>query len=78
MKNSKPESGQSKDGPTLRETASPYALDLPINRAMPDTPPKGTWEDGWRLSQLALGAVENRPEIFAQRDERMCFVEFRM
>jgi hypothetical protein len=78
MKSSNPGSNPSEEMLSLREASSPYALELPINRDMPSDPPKGTWEDGWRLSELAIEAVRHRPEIFDQRDQRMCTVEFRL
>ena len=78
MTDSKNDSNEPEATGGLREFPSRYELDLPIDPAMPADPPKGTWEDGYRLSLLAFEAVRNRPEIFAQRDARMCFAEFRM
>ena len=62
----------------LREGGSPYDLDFPVDPAFSSRPPKGTWEDGYRLSVLALEQVKNRPEIFEQRNRRMCSVEFQL
>jgi hypothetical protein len=62
----------------LREAAAAYGLDLPVAPAWFSQPPKGTMEDGIRLSLLALEQVKDRPEIFAQRDQRRCDVEFKL
>jgi hypothetical protein len=43
-----------------------------------ERPPRGSWEAGYRLSLAALKMVNGRPEVFAQRDRRMCIVEFKM
>jgi hypothetical protein len=51
-------------------------LDLPIDPSFVSKPPKGTWEDGYNLSLLALEQVKNRPEIFEQRARGMCAAEF--
>jgi hypothetical protein len=45
MKNSKPDSDPNDPGLILKETTSPYALDLPVSRDFPATPPKGSWGD---------------------------------
>ena len=66
------------DDMVLREAASPYKLDLPRAPDFPSDGPKGTWEDGYRLSVAALERVKNRPEIFVQRDQRMCSKEFKL
>ena len=60
----------------LAETGSPYGLQFPINPGFSSRPPGGTWEDGYRLSVLALREVKDRPEIFEERNRRMCMVEF--
>jgi hypothetical protein len=78
MKNSNPGFNPDENDSSLGETAPAYDFELPVNRDLPGTPPKGGWEDGWRLSELALEAVRDRPEIFVQRDRRMCSVEFRL
>ena len=63
---------------SLHDPTSPYALDLPAAPDWFSAPPKGTWEDGYRLSLAALEMVQDRPEIFAQREQRRCGVEFVM
>ncbi|MEW6302053.1 MAG: hypothetical protein AB1705_01185 [Verrucomicrobiota bacterium] len=78
MKPSENDSNQKPDNLSLREEASPYALELPILPEEASAPPKGTWEDGYRLSLIALESVKNRPEIFEERAKRMCAVEFKM
>ena len=60
----------------LLDQAARYALDLPIAPAWFSETPKGSWEDGYQLSLAALDLLKGRPEIFAQRDQRMCDVEF--
>jgi hypothetical protein len=62
----------------LKEEGGDYRFELPIEPDYRERPPAGSWEAGYRLSLLALEMVKNRPEVFAQRDERMCPVEFRM
>jgi hypothetical protein len=74
--NSSTESNQDELTAALREAASPYALDLPVDNTGQGHPPRGNWEDGFRLSAAALEMVRNRPEVFAERDRRMCFDEF--
>lgn len=61
----------------LRETSPDYGFDLPVEPGYRERPPKGTWEAGYRLSLAALESVKRRPEIFVQRDQRMCDVEFK-
>ena len=62
----------------LREAAGAYRLDLPVGPAWFSKPPRGTIEDGIQLSLGALDQIKSRPEIFAQRDQRRCDVEFKM
>ena len=62
----------------LREAAAAYRLDLPVAPAWFSTPPRGTIEDGIKLSLGALDQIKCRPEIFDQRDQRRCHVEFKM
>lgn len=78
MSNSEQNSKPDAEDPLLKENASPYALDLPVAPDWWSQPPKGSWEDGYRLSLAALEMVKDRPEIFAERDARMCLVEFKM
>ena len=63
---------------SLNDRSSAYALDLPIAPDWFSAPPKGTWEDGYRLSLAALEQVKDRPEIFEQRERRRCHAEFVM
>ena len=60
----------------LNEAAVAYKLELPVAPAWFSEPPKGTIEDGINLSLLALEQIKDRPEIFTQRDQRRCDVEF--
>jgi hypothetical protein len=62
----------------LAEAQSPYRLELPVDSKFSSRPPQGTWEDGYRLSLLALEQVKDRPEIFEQRSRRMCSAEFKL
>ena len=62
--------------PPLVCVGAGYALELPVAPAWFSEPPEGSMEDGIHLSLLALEQVRNRPEIFAQRDQQMCDVEF--
>ena len=78
MSNSEQNSKPDGEIAALKEATSPYALDLPVAPEWWSRAPAGTWEDGYRLSLAALQTVKNRPEIFAQRDARMCTVEFEM
>lgn len=55
-----------------------FDFELPIEPGFRDSPPSGTWEDGYRLSLEALKLVEHRPEIFARRLAQRCDVEFKM
>ena len=76
MNESSNDSGE--DSGALKEAAGDSGFELPIEPGYRERPPQGSWEAGYRLSLLALEMVKNRPEIFEQRDERMCPVEFRM
>jgi hypothetical protein len=51
-------------------------FELPVEPGYRELPPKGSWEDGYRLSLMALELVKNRPEIWEQRNARMVNVEF--
>ena len=62
----------------LKEVVAAYGLDLPVAPAWFSDPPKGSMEDGIRLSLLALEQVKNRSDVFAQRDQHMCDVEFKL
>ncbi len=63
---------------SLHDPTSPYALDLPTAPDWFSVPPKGTWEDGYRLSLAALEMIQDRPEIFEQREQRRCDAPFVM
>ena len=78
MLNSSNDARMTNDPDKLKEAGAAYGLDLPVAPAWFSEAPKGTMEDGIRLSLLALDQVRNRPEIFAQRDQRRCDVEFRL
>ena len=58
------------------QTDEYFELDLPAAPDWFSVPPKGTWEDGYRLSFAALEMIKDRPEIFEQREQRRCRVEF--
>jgi hypothetical protein len=60
----------------LKEQAASYQLDLPVAPAWFSDPPKGTMNDGIRLSMAILETVKNRPEIFEERVRQMVDVEF--
>jgi hypothetical protein len=62
----------------LNEAMSPYHLDLPVAPEWFSEPPKGTMEDGIRLSLAILESVKNRPEIFEERARQRVDVEFVM
>ncbi len=62
-------------------TKKPFAgftLDLPVDSAYHGHPPRGTWMDGYLLSLMGLDQVKDRPQVFDERDARMCSAEFRM
>jgi hypothetical protein len=63
-----------RDAPTA--SAPDLDLELPIAPRWWSDPPKGSWEDGYQLSLMALELVKNRPEIWEQRNARMVNVEF--
>lgn len=62
----------------LKDARLPYGLDLPIAPAWFSDPPKGTMDDGIRLSLAILESVKNRPEIFEERARQRVDVEFVM
>jgi len=62
----------------LKEPAGNFDFELPVEPGYRERPPKGSWEAGYYLSLMALEMVKNRPEIFEERDRRMCSVEFKM
>jgi len=55
-----------------------FDVDLPIAPAWFSDPPKGTMEDGIRLSLAILESIKNRPEIFEERARQRVDVEFVM
>jgi hypothetical protein len=62
----------------LREAPLDLGFELPVEPGYRELPPRGSWEAGYELSLLALAAVKDRPEIWAQRAARMVDVEFVM
>ncbi|MBL68229.1 MAG: hypothetical protein CMO74_07220 [Verrucomicrobiales bacterium] len=60
----------------VRETPAPYGFELPVDPGYREQPPQGSWEDGLCLSEAALDMVQDRPEVFVQRDCNRCAVEF--
>ena len=71
-------SNESVNSSELKELPSKDRFELPVDPNYRERPPRGSWEAGYRLSLMALELVKNRPEIFEQRDQRMCSAEFRM
>jgi hypothetical protein len=61
----------------LKDAAAPFGLDLPAAPAWFSEPPTGSLDDGIRLSLLALEQLQDRPEVFVQREQRRCEVEFK-
>lgn len=57
---------------------SPDAFELPVAPGFHSQAPKGSFEDGWQLSLLALEAIKDRPEIFTRRSQHMVNAEFVM
>lgn len=58
-------------------------VDLDLEFPIPDPgfnpdPPRGTWEDGYKLSLMGLEMIKDRPEIWEERNKRRCYVEFKM
>jgi len=62
----------------LRETPPDYGFELPIEPGYRERPPRGSIEAGIRLGLLALEQMKDRPQVFAQREERRCDVEFKL
>ena len=60
------------------EAQSAIGLELPVAPAWFSDPPKGTMEDGIRLSMAIFETVMNRPEIFEERARQRVDVEFVM
>jgi hypothetical protein len=61
---------------TPAEASPDGALDFPVDANFRDRPPRGSVEDGVRLSELALEQVRERPSVFEERELRRCHVEF--
>ena len=55
-----------------------FDFELPIEPGFDSLPPKGTWEDGYKLSLMGLEMIKDRPEIWEERKRRRCDVEFKM
>ena len=62
----------------LRDAPLDLSFELPVEPGYRELPPRGSWEAGYELSLLALAAVKDRPEIWAQRAAQMVDVEFIM
>ena len=60
----------------LKEPSCNYGFELPVAPAWFSEAPAGSMEDGIWLSLAALEQVRNRPEVFIQRQQQMCDVEF--
>jgi hypothetical protein len=62
------------------KASRPVDLDfeLPVEPGYNSLPPKGTWEDGYRLSLAGLEMVKDRPWIWEEREKWRCHVEFKM
>ncbi|MFT4689144.1 MAG: hypothetical protein ACKVHO_19570 [Verrucomicrobiia bacterium] len=61
--------------PIVQESAG--GLDLPKAPAWWSTAPKGSIDDGIRMSELVIANFENtRPELFIARRQAMTRVEF--
>lgn len=71
-------SNMSEQPDEMKEARVPYALDLPIAPAWFSDPPKGTIDDGIRLSLAMIESLKNRPEIFEERARQRVDVEFVM
>ena len=53
-------------------------FELPVEPGFDSLPPKGTWEDGYKLSLMALEMIKDRPWIWEERMQERCYVEFKM
>lgn len=71
-------SNMSEQPDEMKEARVPYALDFPIAPAWFSDPPKGTIDDGIRLSLRVFLKSRNRPEIFEERARQRVDVEFVM
>lgn len=54
-----------------------FELPIPDPGFNPD-PPKASWEAGYKLSLMGLEMIKDRPEIWEQRNQCRCYVEFKM
>ncbi len=68
MNDSKQESRTAEFGAAAGPSENSLDLDLPKDPAFSAAPPRGTWDDGWRLSEMAFEAVRDRPEVFVERE----------
>ena len=55
-----------------------FDFELPIEPGFLSLPPDGTWEAGYKLSLMGLEMIKNRPEIWEERRQRRCDVEFKL
>jgi len=62
----------------LREVAPDFGFELPVEPGYRERPPRGSVAAGIQLSLLALAQVKDRPQVFVERDQRRCDVEFRL
>lgn len=60
----------------MTEVPPRQGLDLPVAPAWFSEPPRGSLDDGVRLSLLALEQIEGRSEVFQAREQHRCNVEF--
>ncbi len=76
MNNSEKNSPPNGNDTSLPDKRSPYAFSLPVAPDWFSAAPQGSWKDGYHLSLAALEMVKDRPEVFDQREQRRCLVEF--
>lgn len=73
-------SASSNDSPdlpgVLRDAPLDLAFELPVQPGYRELPPKGSWEDGYRLSLLALASLNDDSPVWEQRRIRRVDVEF--
>jgi hypothetical protein len=62
----------------FKERPVAYGLDLPVAPDWFSEEPKGTWEDGYRLSLELIQSLPNLDQVYAERDACMVSAEFKM